>query len=57
MGLLSWYNKYNKKKGEPNMGYSIEYVNGHIEVYDDTGAFLFSADTKQEALEELAGAA
>lgn len=54
MRLLSWYNRYNKKKGEPNMGYSIEYVNGHIEVYDENGAFLFSADNKQEALEELA---
>ena len=30
------------------MGYSIEYVNGHIEVYDENGAFLFSADNKQE---------
>ena len=36
------------------MGYSIEYANGHIEVYDENGAFLFSADNKQEALEELA---
>lgn len=35
------------------MSYSIEYVNGHIEVYDDSGIFLFSADTKQEALNEL----
>lgn len=39
------------------MEYSIEYVNGHIEVYDNTGAFLFSADSKQEALEELRNAA
>ena len=39
------------------MSYAIEYVNGHIEVYDGTGAFLFSADTKQEALEELEDAA
>ena len=39
------------------MNCTLEYVNGHIEVYDDTGTFLFSADTKQEALEELAGAA
>lgn len=35
------------------MNCTLEYVNGHIEVYDGTGAFLFSADTKQEALEEL----
>lgn len=39
------------------MNYSMEYVNGHIEVYDRNGAFLFSADTKQEALEELEYAA
>ncbi len=35
---------------------SIENVNGHIEVYDENGAFMFSADTKQEALEELENA-
>ena len=35
------------------MNCTLEYVNGHIEVCDGTGAFLFSADTKQEALEEL----
>lgn len=35
------------------MNYAMEYVNGHIEVYDDKGVFLFSADTKQEALSEL----
>lgn len=28
------------------MNCTLEYVNGHIEVYDGTGAFLFSADTK-----------
>lgn len=39
------------------MNYSIEYVNGHIEVYDESGMFLFSADSKQEALRELAEAA
>ena len=38
------------------MSYSIEYVNGHIEVYDADGAFLFSADTRQEAVEELQAA-
>lgn len=39
------------------MGYSIEYVNGHIEVYDENGAFLFSADNRQEVFEELQNAA
>lgn len=39
------------------MDYSIEYVNGHIEVFDQAGVFLFSADSKQEALAELKDAA
>ena len=29
------------------------YVQGHIEVLDASGEFLFSADTVQEAEEEL----
>lgn len=33
--------------------YSISYVHGHIHVYNYEGAFLFSADTEQEAREEL----
>jgi len=33
--------------------YSIEYVHGHVQVYDYQGIFLFSADTEQEAREEL----
>lgn len=39
------------------MNCTLEYVNGHIEVYDADGAFLFSADTRQEAAEELQDAA
>ena len=35
------------------MNCTLEYVNGHIEVSDADGAFLFSADTRQEAVEEL----
>ena len=38
------------------MNCTLEYVNGHIEVYDENGVFLFSADSKQEALSELAAA-
>ncbi len=34
--------------------YSIEYVRGHVQVYDRNGRFLFSADTEWEAREELA---
>ena len=33
--------------------YSICYVRGHIHLYDYQGKFLFSADTEQEAREEL----
>ena len=33
--------------------FSIRYVHGHIQVYDHTGKFLFSADSEREAREEL----
>ena len=33
--------------------YSMRYVEGHVQVYDKTGKFLFSADTLREAMEEL----
>lgn len=33
--------------------YSIRYHSGHVMVYDRSGKFLFSADTEQEAREEL----
>lgn len=33
--------------------YSIRYVRGHIQVYDNRGNFLFSADTEREVREEL----
>ena len=36
------------------MEYNIVDVRGHVEVYDCQGQFLFSADTKAEALEDLA---
>ena len=36
---------------EPNMVF--KNVNGHIEVYDPDGNFLFSADTLAEARAEL----
>lgn len=31
----------------------MKNVGGHIEVYDRAGRFLFSADTEQEAWNEL----
>ena len=33
--------------------YSIRYVQGHVQVYDQKGRFLFAADTEREAREEL----
>ena len=36
------------------MEVSIRFVRGHVEVYDASGRFLFSADNEREALEELA---
>ena len=33
--------------------YSIRYVYGHVQVYDGTGKFLFSADDEREARKEI----
>ena len=33
--------------------YSIRYVRGHVQVFDGSGKFLFSADNEREAREEL----
>lgn len=33
--------------------YSMRYVQGHVQVYDAKGVFLFSADSEQEARKEL----
>lgn len=44
---------YGVLKGVQSMDYRIMYVNGHIEVYDGQGEFLFSADTEQEAQSDL----
>ena len=35
------------------MMYSIKYIRGHVQVYDMSGKFLFSADSEREAREEL----
>jgi len=35
------------------MSYSFIAVCGHIEVYDENGMFLFSADNRREARLEL----
>ena len=33
--------------------FTIEHINGHIQVYDIRGNFLFSAETEREVREEL----
>ena len=33
--------------------YSFRNVGGHVQVYDVSGRFLFSADSEREAREEL----
>ena len=33
--------------------YQLRHVQGHIQVYDRQGNFLFSADSEREAREEL----
>lgn len=35
------------------MEYEFRFVRGHVEVFDHSGRFLFSADTEREAREEL----
>ena len=35
------------------MEYSMRWVREHVEVYDHTGRFLFSADSESEARREL----
>ena len=34
--------------------FEMRYVGSHVEVYSGSGAFLLSADTVREAMEELA---
>ena len=33
--------------------YSVRYIMGHVQVYDQNGKFLFSADNEREAREEM----
>ena len=33
--------------------FTIQYIHGHVQVYDASGKFMFSADTEREAREEL----
>lgn len=56
--LHVWYNKSMEsktrhRKAVSTMTQQFRYVSGHIEVFTENGEFLFSADTMQEAWEEL----
>lgn len=33
--------------------FTMRYIQGHVQVYDRNGKFLFSADNEREAREEL----
>ena len=44
---------YQIRKAVHTMTQQFRYVGGHIEVFSENGEFLFSADTMQEAWEEL----
>lgn len=35
------------------MKYQFQYCQGHVEVYDTEGKFLFSADNQEEAEKEM----
>ena len=56
--LPVWYNKSMEsktghRKAVSTMTQQFRYVGGHIEVFAENGEFLFSADTMQEAWDEL----
>ena len=33
--------------------FTVKYIYGHFQVYDNKGNFLFSADSEREAREEI----
>ena len=43
----------NEREESPMNNYTLRSVGGHIEVYDAKGHFVFSADTRQEALQDI----
>lgn len=45
--------EYGQKRKGVMAVYSMRNVFGHIQVYDQKGNFLFSADNEREAWEEL----
>ena len=53
IGLNVFYYIARKQKERLTAMYQMKYVRGHIQVYDNHGNFLFSADNEREAREEL----
>lgn len=49
---ILWVQQKENPKGSYHM-YEFRNVRGHVEVYDNRGQFLFSADNEREAREEL----
>lgn len=48
-----FYTMVRKQRERLMTMYQIRNVRGHIQVYDNRGNFLFSADNEREAREEL----
>jgi hypothetical protein len=53
MGHVGIYTGDKITKGSVVMNYRIKYKSGHVEVYDEHGDFLFSADNAYEAEQEI----
>ena len=53
IGLNVFYTVVRNQKERVMTMYQIRNVRGHIQVYDNRGNFLFSADSEREAREEL----
>lgn len=53
IGLNVFYTLVRKQRERLMTMYQIRNVRGHIQVYDNRGNFLFSADNEREAREEL----
>ncbi len=50
--MLIYYRQKENERAVVNM-YQLRNIQGHIQVYDWKGNFLFSADSEREAREEL----
>ena len=53
MGQGAAYHSLRTKGKGRHIMYEFRNVRGHIEVYDQRGQFLFSADSEREARKEL----